>query len=227
MSMEKTNTKRAEFLFQRPEYVNDVCRASNVVLAMGALASRMTQEERTRNHHPDGRRENVAEHSFMLAKVSLALADEMYPWMDRGKIAIAALGHDDVEAYVGDTPTDPIANHDPLYKEKLEATGLMQLAAEYQALVPRYVNDVITYEHQEEYEAQFVRIVDKMMVLVTHIPNQGHTLREHYTYEQFEKNTHAKELELLDQYPHFIEVIGLRTELALYVGKKYVRDWHS
>lgn len=225
MNTETTNTNPVEFQFQRPEYVDGLTLGANTALAMGALASRMTQEERTRTYHPDGRRENVAEHSYMLAKVSLALADQLYPWMDRGKIAIAALGHDDVEAYVGDTPTDPVANHDPALKEHIEAAGIEQLVTEFAPLTPSYVDDVVTYEKQLGFEEQFVRIVDKMMVLLIHIPNEGASLREHYTYEQFEKSTYIKEYELLEQYPHFIELIEMRTELALHIGQKYIRDW--
>lgn len=227
MSMEKMSTKPFEYLFQRPGYDDSLGLGANVAIAKGALASRMTQEERTRTYHPDGRLENVAEHSYMVAKVALSIRDTLYPWLDRGKVAIYALDHDDVEGWVGDTPTDSIANHDPQLKKEIEEKGAEQLAEEYAPLVPHYVDDVMTYEKQEELEAQFVRIVDKFAVLLIHIPNEGATLREHYTYEQYIQSVQKVESKLLEQYPEWIELIEMRTELALYIGQKYMHDWED
>lgn len=225
MSTEATNTNPFEYLFKRPEYEDALGLGPNIALALGAFASRMTQELRTRTIHPDGRRENVAEHSYMLAKVALSIADVLYPELDRGKIAIHALNHDDPEAYVGDTATDLIAQHDPALKAAREALGVDRLVEEYAPLTPDYVDDLVTYEDQDEPEAQFVRIVDKMMVSLIHIPNEGKILREHYTYEQHLQATRETEQSLLEQYPHFAELIAMRTELAMYVGNKYLRDW--
>lgn len=140
------NTSKQPFLFAKPEQAPELSQPNNVVVAMGALASRLALEERTRTIHPDGRRENVAEHAFMLAKVSLALAETLYPWMDRGKIAEYAINHDDVEAYVGDTPTDVIAQHNPIDKQALEHAGLQQLVSEYESVSPAYTKVVAEYE---------------------------------------------------------------------------------
>lgn len=223
MSMTPENTKPVEFLYARPPEVPELGPGINVMLAMGSFASRMVREERSRTDHPDGRAENVAEHSYMLAKVAVALADEMYPWMDRGKIALYAISHDDVEGYVGDTPTDSIANHDQALKELREARGLQQLTAEFSGIAPGYVADVNTYEHQEEYEAQFVRIIDKLMVLLIHIPNEGAVLKANYTYDMLIQDAQRVERKLLEQYPHFIEIIEMRTQLCDYLADKYLR----
>lgn len=225
--MEQKNTSSTEFLFRRPDYVDELGLGPNIAIAKSVLASRLVQELRTRTIHPDGRRENVAEHGYMLAKVAVALADEFYPWMDRGKVAIHAINHDDPEAWVGDTPTDVIANHSPVDKAALEEQGVDQLVQEYAPITPSYVADMVTYEEQEEPEAQFVRIVDKMMVLLIHIPNNGKTLRENYTYDQYVESTYSVERKLLEQYPHFRELIEMRTELALYICDKYLRDWRD
>lgn len=227
MNMDPKNTNRFEFLFQRPDYVDELNLVPNIAIAKGAMASRMTQELRTRTIHPDGRRENVAEHGYMLAKVAVAIADELYPELDRGKIAIHAINHDDPEAYVGDTPTDVIAKHDPEAKADLEQLGVDRLVEEYAPITPNYVYDLVTYEEQDEPEAQFVRIVDKIMVLLIQIPNDGQTLRDHYTYDQYIGATHATHQKLLDQYPQFEELIELRTELAIYIANKYIRDWQA
>jgi 5'-deoxynucleotidase YfbR-like HD superfamily hydrolase len=215
--MEKTNTEPYTFLFERPPYVGSLSKEVNIILAHGSLASRLTAEQRTRTYHPDGRRENVAEHGFMLAKVAVALADELYPWLDRGKVAIYSIDHDDVEAYVGDTPTDSIAGHDKDEKKRREAFGEDRLVSEYVELSPGYVQDVVEYENQVVYEAQFVRIVDKMMVLLIHLPNHGDSLRQNYSYQQCLTDIEATERELLEQYPHFIELIQIRSQLARHV----------
>lgn len=91
-----------QFYFERPPYIESISEAANVAFAMGAVASRLVAEERTRCNHPDGRAENVAEHSFMLAKVAPELAILLYPKLDPGLVARFAIVHDDVEAYVGD-----------------------------------------------------------------------------------------------------------------------------
>lgn len=218
-----TTPANIEYLFTKPAEVAEFGRPLNVAIAMGALASRMVREERSRTDHPDGRKENVAEHSYMLAKVATALADEIYPWLDKGKVALYAISHDDVEGYVGDTPTDSIANHDPELKELREALGLQQLTAEYQDLVPGYVAEVNTYEQQEEYEAQFVRIIDKFMVLLIHIPNDGAVLKANYNYDTLIRDARAVERKLLAQYPHFIEIIEMRTQLSDYLAEKYLK----
>lgn len=225
MSTEQMSINPSEFLFKRPEYIDELGLGSNIAIAKGSLASRLVQELRTRTIHPDGRRENVAEHGYMVAKISVAIVDEFYPWMDRGKVAIHAINHDDPEAWVGDTPTDVLAGHDPKAKVILEQAGVDKLVEEYAPITPKYVDDMVTYEKQEEHEAQLVRIVDKMTVLLIHIPDNGKTLRENYTYDQYVAATYETEKRLLEQYPHFIELIEMRTELGLYICEKYLRGY--
>lgn len=66
-----------------------------------------------------------------------------------------------------------------------------------------------------------------MMVLLIHIPNQGKTVREYYSIEQFMQATAASESRLLEQYPHFIELIEMKTELAHYIAQKYIVEWQK
>ena len=216
-----------EFQYQRPELVEGLSETSNLALVMGSTASRLVTELRTRTIHPDGRNENVSEHSHMLAKVAPYVAAELYPWMNAGRIALFSGLHDDPEMYVGDTPTDAKANHDQLAKEAREALAVVQHDKEFAPIVPFYTELMQRYEKQEEDEARFTRIMDKFMVVLIHIPNEGRTLRENYSYEQYIEATYATEKRLLDQYPEWIELIEARTELALYVGNKFIRDWNE
>jgi len=115
--MTNLNIEPNGFYYRSPDYDPDLSHAANTAIQMGAIASRLVLEERTRTHHPDGRAENVAEHSFMLAKVAAEIAAIMYPELDRGRIALYASVHDDIEAYVRDTPTDRIDAQGLLDKE--------------------------------------------------------------------------------------------------------------
>lgn len=222
-SMVMTSTSEEEYPvhFRKPDHIPELSDKANLSLAMGAMASRLVGELRTRTYHPDGRRENVAEHALMLVKVSAYLAKEFYPGMlDAGVVAIKAASHDDVEAYVLDTATDRITDDERVQKDKKEAFGLRVLQREYADVSPTYVQDVTSYEEQEALEDKFVKLVDKIMVLLIHIPNNGASLLENYTYEEYLARTQSEDARLRAKYPHFTEIVDLRTELALYIGKK-------
>ena len=216
-----------EFLYRRPDVVEELSRAANLTFMMGSTASRAVTELRTRTIHPDGRRENVSEHSHMLAKVAPFVASELYPWMDKGLISLFSGLHDDPELWVGDTPTDSIANHDQGAKELREALGVRQQEIEFSPIVPYYVELLQRYEEQEEDEARFTRIMDKFMVLLIHIPNEGEVLRAHYSYEEMLASARLTEQKLLNQYPEWIELIEARTQFSDYLARKYIRDWPS
>lgn len=210
-----------KFLFTIPAVNDGLSNAAKSSIQMGALASALVAVERTRVIHPDGRAENDAEHSFMLAKVAPELAHELYPELDDNLVARFAILHDDVEAYVGDTPTDALADLDQDSKDMRESNGLKQLAKEYSHM-PRYIQFIEHYENQDVPEARFVRAVDKLMVLLIHLPNEGEVLKAHYTYDSFLKF----EKELLDRdgykYAEFTLVKELRQELGTALADMYL-----
>lgn len=226
MTIDQTSIKPGVdgFYFKVPEVSEDLSRAARVALVMGAMASRLALEERTRLFHPDGRAENVAEHSLMLVKVATRLAQLFYPHLDAGMVAIYAADHDDVEAYVLDTPTDRITDHGRLEKAEREALGLAQLVDEYGAIVPSYARDVAEYEAQTDPHARFVRVVDKLLVLLVHATNKGDTLRKECPVEEYFSNTHATAARLKAEYPEYEDLIDLRTELAYYIAATYMTD---
>lgn len=221
--MDKTSTNKGqtEVFFTRPQYETDLSAPVNLAIAMGAMASRLAREERTRTLHPDGRSENVAEHSLMLVKVATRLAREFYPDLDAGMVAILSADHDDVEAYVLDTATDRISEADRILKHQREAYGLSVLHQEYVDIAPSYVEDVTSYELQASAEAEFVKVLDKWMVLLIHIPNNGESLRANYSYEEYLQRTYLEGKRLAELFKRFPELVEGRTELALYLGKKY------
>lgn len=210
------------FLYAVPSYDNSLSHAANVAIATGSLASRLVREERTRTIHPDGRRENVSEHSHMLAKVAYALASDMYPRLDRGKVMLYATLHDDVEAYVGDTPTDRITADERNKKRHREQAGIEQLVNEWTSIAPEYAVHVSLYEAQEDAEARFVRVVDKIMTLLIHIPNEGVELVKNWTFTTLVKWLVDGANDLYDEYPEYGELINLRTEIGMHLARKYL-----
>lgn len=140
------------FLFHIPKTNKKLSQAAQNAIELATLVSREAAINRTRCAHPDGRAENVAEHSLMLAKVAPELAHLLYPKLDENLVVRFATIHDDVEAYVGDTPTDLLANHDATVKAELEARGLQQLVKEY-AHLPHFCERVKQYEAQSVPEA--------------------------------------------------------------------------
>lgn len=213
-----------KFLFQKPYHDDRLSNQANLAIAIGALSSRLVNELRTRTVHPDNRRENVAEHTLMLVKVSISLAQEYYPDLDPGKVAIFASLHDDVEAYVGDTPTDSVAQHDPDAKKKREEAGLKKLISEYSVVAPMYVQGIKEYETQQIPEARFVRVVDKLMVELIHIPNKGAELRKYYDKSSARQATLMNAEKLKRQYPEFGEMIDVRSEIARYLIATYIPE---
>lgn len=214
------NEYEPEFKFTIPQVEGTLTHAAQVAIEIGAVASAQVQNLRTRTNHPDGRPENVAEHSFMLSKVAPELAAQLYPDLDQNLVARFATVHDDVEVYVGDMPTDILANT-PLDKEQIEAFGAAKLLKEY-AHIPSYCDIIKKYEMQAAPEARFVRAVDKLMVLLIHLPNQGAVLRKHYTYESFLES----ETQLLERdsykYGEFEEIMWLRKELGQYLADSFL-----
>lgn len=83
---------------------------AQTVLDLAELAERLALEERSVVQHVDGRPENVAEHSNMLAVIAPAIAEQYYSALDSNLVARYASIHDIVEAYVGDVSTHDISD---------------------------------------------------------------------------------------------------------------------
>jgi len=210
------------FLFRIPAVSDELTIGARAAIQVGALASQQVETKRTRCLHPDGRDENVAEHSLMLAKVAPELATLLYPELDANLVARFATLHDDVEIYVGDTPTDMLSDLDPVAKEKRELSGLHKIEKEY-AQIPSYVTLMQQYEAQSVSEARFVRAVDKLMVLLIHFPNEGATLRANYSHEDYLKSERDLLARDIHKYGEFDKIMQLRRELGLELADRFMR----
>lgn len=215
------NVSESAFLFSVPAIRDGLSKGALAAIQMGAFASRLVCVERTRCHHPNGRAENVAEHSLMLAKVAPELARLLYLELDENLVARFATVHDDLEGYVGDTPTDTLANLDQAAKDRREAQGLKRLSQEFSHM-PGYVSLVKAYEAQSVPEARFVRAVDKLMVLLIHFPNDCAVLQANYTYDSFMQS--ESQLIARDGYKYgeFDKIIDLRRELGQELAERFL-----
>lgn len=66
--------------------VNEKTSALDDVLKLGKYAMEFAGVERA-TYRADGRKENDAEHSFMLTMVAVHLAAKFYPYLDTGRLA--------------------------------------------------------------------------------------------------------------------------------------------
>lgn len=211
--MAEISTPVAEFNFTIPEAHPNAGSITNAAIQVGALASKLAQERRTMVQNPDGRPENVSEHSHMVAMVAEALAEQFFPELDSTKVASYGVIHDIVEAYIGDTPTFDISVQGMHDKEALERLGLEQLKKEY-AHLPKFAARIERYEQQEEPEARFVRMVDKLMPLLIHIYDSGSGLVSYqHNAAGIRVNARARAAEWLRTYPDMVAVIESRNEL--------------
>lgn len=152
-------------------------RMSATCLSLADLCIRYAGVERVPRYH-ETHRENDAEHSIMVAILSVELANELRPELDKGLLAQFANVHDFVEIAVGDTPTYHLTEQQLLDKHALEQAALISLL---DSLPPYTANILQQYEQQSSAEARFVRAVDKLTPLLVDILGPGRmVMREDY-----------------------------------------------
>lgn len=122
--------------------------------------------------------ENDAEHGFLLATLGCAIAQQMSPQLNLGKISQYALVHDLVEAYAGDTTIwAPAEAH--ATKEKREEEALELIEERFGERFPWIDQTIKKYELFDEPESCFVYALDKIipyivMAAVDHQPFPPH-----------------------------------------------------
>ena len=196
-------------------------RLAQAVLHLSEISERLANEPRTLVNHLDGRPENVAEHSNMLAVIAPAIAEEFYPELDANLVARYASVHDIVEAYVGDTPTHNISADGLLSKEALEKIGLEKLKSDF-AHLPKFAAFIESYEEQVVPEARFVRVLDKSMPAAMHFADQGAVLRSYISKEEVMQNSDERSAALRAQYPEYETLIALREELSRKMAEAFL-----
>ena len=160
------------------ELYPDTEKMGVVCLSLADLCIRYSGVERVPRYH-EAHRENDAEHSLMVAVLSVELANSLRPELDRGIMSQYATVHDFVEISVGDTPTYGLNDQELLDKHQREQAALVTLL---QTLPPYTAELLRSYEEQATPEARFVRAVDKLTPLLVDILGPGKmVMREDYS----------------------------------------------
>ncbi len=120
--------------------------------------------------------ENDAEHSWSVAFLSCALAPEVDPSLDVGKVSQLALVHDIVEIYAGDTSVFA-AEGELASKSEREAAAMERIKQDF-IHFSWIVSMVQEYEEKATAEAKFVYAVDKYIALMYDYIDEGQLFRE-------------------------------------------------
>ncbi len=134
--------------------------------------------------------ENDAEHSWSVAFLACALAPQIDPKLDVGKIAQYATAHDVVEVYANDTST--FATEEELAsKAEREEAALERIAKEF-AHFPWIVQTIKEYERKATDEAKFVYALDKYIAVTYDYIDEGQLFRERkVTLVEYSKSLEA------------------------------------
>jgi 5'-deoxynucleotidase YfbR-like HD superfamily hydrolase len=168
--------------------------------------------------HEDGQTpESDTDHTVMVAVCSCALASKLYPYLDIGKIAQFAIIHDLVEVYAGDTNTFNISTDERKEKEARERDAFKKIQKEFTGIYPWISETIEEYESLQTDEAQFVKMVDKVMTKLTHRINRGaYLIQEKKTKEEtlshYSKQTNALEEKYGKKFPEVIEILRKLTD---------------
>ncbi len=141
------------------------------------LVFRFARVDRVTLHDDGLTQESDTDHTVMLSVCSCALAEKFYPNLDIGKVAQFSIIHDLVEAYAGDTNTFNITLEGKKEKERRELEALHKIEEQFNSVYPWIGKIIREYESLATKEAQFVKMVDKLMTKLTHMVNDGAYLR--------------------------------------------------
>lgn len=159
-------------------------KAAELALNLGRTAMYFANIERI-PRFADGRRENDAEHSYMLALVAPEIAKALELNLDTGLIVQFAIVHDLIELKTGDIPTYLFDEADQNAKELSEHAVLEELKKE---IPPHTAAMLELYEQQTTAEAHFVRYVDKLLPIVIDVVGAGRkVMTEDYGVETMEQ----------------------------------------
>lgn len=123
---------------------------------------------------PDGEKEDIVQHSYMLALLANKLGEEFYPKLDKAKIVKFSLVHDLLEIKTGDVATFKTGADKLKEKEAREKKALDSLLKELRRDgLHEIAQPLEEYERQDTEEARFVRAVDKLLPMALDIVGPG------------------------------------------------------
>ena len=148
------------------------------LIDVGKLVITFARVNRVTLHEDGIRPESDTDHTVMLSICACSLAQKLYPDLDLGRVAQFAIIHDLVEAYAGDTNTFNIDESGRKEKELREVEALARIKKEFDQVYPWISSTIEEYELLATDEAQFIKMVDKVMTKLTHRINTGAYLRK-------------------------------------------------
>jgi putative hydrolase of HD superfamily len=157
---------------------NPISAEDTISLTANLLIPAATVFRTTKVQPELDRYENDAEHGFLLATLGCAVAQQMSPALDLGKVSQYALVHDLVEAYAGDT-TIWASLEEHASKEKREEEALELIEERFGERFPWIDRTIKKYELFDEPENCFIYALDKIipyivMAAVDHQPFPPH-----------------------------------------------------
>ena len=111
-----------------------------------------------------GRRESVAEHSWMMIVMAFFMRDE-FPDADMDKVIEMCIIHDLGEAFTGDIPTFEKTKEDEKREEDLLSDWIKTLPSGYAEKMQLLYEEM---EEQNTQEAKIYKAIDKLEALIQH-----------------------------------------------------------
>ena len=111
-----------------------------------------------------GRRESVAEHSWMMTVMAFFMRDE-FPAADMDKVIEMCIIHDLGEAFTGDIPTFEKTKEDEKREEDLLSDWIKTLPSGYAEKMQLLYEEM---EEQNTQEAKIYKAIDKLEALIQH-----------------------------------------------------------
>ena len=111
-----------------------------------------------------GRRESVAEHSWMMTVMAFFMRDE-FPDADMDKVIEMCIIHDLGEAFTGDIPTFEKTKEDEKREEDLLSDWIKTLPSGYAEKMQLLYEEM---EEQNTQEAKIYKAIDKLDALIQH-----------------------------------------------------------
>jgi 5'-deoxynucleotidase YfbR-like HD superfamily hydrolase len=191
-------------------------QAHDDLLKLGDLTVKFASVHRS-TLYPDGHYENDTEHSFHLAISATEIAATYHSELDMGLVSQFSIVHDLAEIYAGDVPSFDLNDDERVEKEKAEKIALEKLLNE----LPSHTAQLLRrYENQEEPEARFVRLIDKLLPPVIHIVATEANREDFFsrynitTVEDIDKGNELFLARLQQMFPEFDSLLIVRELVA-------------
>jgi putative hydrolase of HD superfamily len=173
------------------------------VIQLGGLLMQFSHVKRVTYTDKKGTRETDTDHTTMLAIMACAIASELEPKLDLGKVAQYALVHDLEEVYAGDVNTINFHTIDHKAKQINEARALARIKEEYGKIFPWIHTTIEQYEQLTDREARFVKTLDKLMPALTHVHTDNQVINENFNDPvEYEKSVNARNKHMRETFAH-------------------------